>query len=67
MLDEDLMEEIDRMDYIELLNLWRFADTGSPYFRGEVGNYFVKIMYKKRDELAPGEAVKISKEIGWKG
>lgn len=65
MIDEDLIEDIDRMDYGELLTLWRFHPMNGQYFLGEVGKYYKEVMYRKRDELEPGMAVRISKEVGW--
>jgi len=56
---------IDSMSYYSLLQKWRFAATGDPLLQGDVGDYFSKVMRKRESELAPGEKVAISKELGW--
>lgn len=56
---------IDNSSYETLLRGWRFAKTGDPYFQGEAGEYYAKIMFGKGDTLPPGEAVAVSKRIGW--
>jgi hypothetical protein len=65
-MDAKTKNEIDSMDYRGLLSLWRFAKSGHPYFIGEVGDYYSKVMEQKRSALPPGEAAAISKEIGHK-
>ena len=62
---EEVKRIIDNMTYYELLEKWRFAKAGDPLFQGEIGQYYSKVLSKKRDELDPGEAVQISKAIGW--
>jgi len=48
-----------------LLFKWRFAHVGDPIFIGDVGEYFGKVINKKREEIGNDEHVKISKMIGW--
>lgn len=61
-----LMRRINSMcSYREMLIAWRFSKTGNLYFQGKVGKYFGEVMAKKKSELEPGEAVRISKEIGF--
>ena len=47
------------------LRRWRFAPVGDPLFQGGTGDYYREVMARKRAALAPGEAARISKEIGW--
>lgn len=54
-------EHIDHLTYYELLEHWRFAPAGDPWFRGDVGDYWTKRMA----ELKPANAAQISKDIGW--
>lgn len=60
-----MKKEIDSMNYKQLLTKWRFAKVGDSFFKDDIGKYYSEIMLKKRDELSTGEAVRISKEIGW--
>jgi len=56
---------IDNASYEELLYKWRFAESGDPFFSGEMGEYYSKVIREKRDALEPGIAAAISKKIGW--
>jgi len=58
-------EWIDGSSYETLLHRWRFSPPGDPIFQGELGAYYKKIMFEKRDALSPGEAVVASKNVGW--
>ena len=58
-------EKILNMSYQAMLSLWRFSPIGHPYFQGEIGEYFSKIMKEKDALLDKGEHAKISKAIGW--
>lgn len=58
---------IDEASYMEMLRKNRFAKSGDPFFSGKTGEYFFKVMYEKKDRLKPGEAVTISKMVGWDG
>lgn len=63
---KSIKAQIDSEDYESLLRRWRFAPAGSsPMFQGEVGDYYAKVMFEKRDALPPGEQVRASKAIGW--
>ena len=55
---------IDESPYGNLLTRWRFAQVGDPIFQGEVGEYYKKVMFEKRDAL-PDNGVSASKNIGW--
>ncbi len=65
MTTEEMKIEIDKMSYKELMSKWRFAPVGSPWFAGEIGNYYEKQMTAKRGEVGNDEHVRTSKEIGW--
>ncbi len=65
-LTPEKKEHIDNMSYEQLLNCWRFAPAGDPWFSGETGEYWKGRMneLRKQDEE---EHVKASKKIGWEG
>jgi hypothetical protein len=56
---------IDNASYEELLQKWRFAECGDPLFYGEVGEYYQKVMFEKRDKISNEERVAASKSVGW--
>jgi hypothetical protein len=62
-LTETLKQEIDKMDYTELLRKWRFSPLGDPMFKGESGDYFCIRM--KKLKINDEHHAKVSKEIGW--
>lgn len=64
-MDNKFKEWIDQASYYDLLFKWRFAHVGDPIFIGDVGEYFGKVINKKREEIGNDEHVKISKMIGW--
>ena len=64
-MTEETKKIIDGMSYCDMLYRWRFALSGDRFFTGEVGDYFAKSMKIKKEALPDGEAVRISKEIGW--
>lgn len=65
MTDDDMKKEIDGMTYEELMSRWRFAPIGSPWFQGDIGKYYSKVMAAKRKEIGAAAAVATSKAIGW--
>lgn len=65
MIPKKMKDWIDTASYEELLTKWRFAPSDSPWFQGEVGVYFGKVMSKKKEEVGEAEAVRASKNIGW--
>ena len=65
MIPKKFKDWIDTASYEELLRKWRFATIGSPWFQGETGDYFSKVMSRKKAEISDAEAVRVSKEIGW--
>jgi len=67
MTTEEMKKEIDSRSYEDLLSKWRYAPIGDPYFQGEVGEYYSKVMAEKRAEVGHNAAVAASKSIGWDG
>ncbi len=65
MTTEEMKIWLDNASYEQLLSKWRFASAGDPYFQGEVGEYYSKIMKEKRDSVSNAEQVAASKSIGW--
>ncbi len=63
-MDQEIKDWIDKASYEDLLRKWRFAPVGSPFFVGEEGNYYSKIMADKK-AVDHNEAVRASKTIGW--
>lgn len=61
---EETKRRIDKMSYAELLSLWRFAPAGHPYFQGEVGDYYAKVMKEKGGSISNAERVATSKALG---
>jgi zona occludens toxin (predicted ATPase) len=55
---------IDTAPYYDLLCKWRFAKPGDPFFVGEVGQYYSKVISEKRNQN-PEEHVAASKHMGW--
>lgn len=64
MTQEEMKSWIDEASYETLLRNWRFSPSGNEFLQGEVGDYYSKVMTKKRDEN-PAAAVTASKNIGW--
>lgn len=56
---------IDSASYEQLLSRWRFEPFGSPWFQGEVGDYYSAAMNNKRVETSHEEQIAASKKIGW--
>lgn len=64
-MDEETQKEIDGMSYQAMLGQVRFAPPGHYLFCGAVGEYFNKVFLERQRALAPGEAARISKQVGW--
>jgi len=65
MTTEEMKKWIDNASYKQLLSKWRFAAIGSPWFQGEIGDYYEMRMSAKRKEIGSAEHTAISKNIGW--
>lgn len=59
-----LIDWIDNASYEALLSRWRFSPVGDPFFIGEVGEYYKKVMDRKRQETGDN-GVSASKSVGW--
>lgn len=57
--------EIDAMPYQDMLERARFTEVGDPIFQRETGEYFMRVMQRKRRELGDAGHVAASKAIGW--
>lgn len=55
---------IDNATIYDLLYKWRFSQAGEPFFQGEVGKYYTKVMAAKR-AANPEGWVRASKTMGW--
>lgn len=64
-MDKEKKKWIDEASYEELLGHWRRAPSGDSFFQGELGDYYVLVMAKKRALVGTAEHVRISKDIGW--
>jgi len=65
MTTDEMKTWVDGASYKQLLDHWRFATIGDPFFRGEIGAYYTKKMKERRN--APGgneQHVAASKSIG---
>lgn len=62
---DEMKAWIDTASYQALLSRWRFAPIGSPWFQGELGDYYALAMARKRAALGDDEHVRVSKSIGW--
>lgn len=62
--EEEMIKFIDKATYYDLLRRWRFAPVGDPFFTGEVGKHYQKVIQKRREEVGDEEHVRISKSLG---
>lgn len=62
-LTPEIKKYIDSLSYGQLLNRWRFAPVGDPWFQDESGDYWSERMRELRKKGA--NHVATSKEIGW--
>jgi hypothetical protein len=56
---------IDAADYQTLLEKWRFAGSGDPFFIGEIGSYYKSVLFRKGEEVGHASRVSASKAVGW--
>ena len=54
---------IDGASYEALLRGWRIAPIGSPWFQGEIGEYYQQVMKTRRQEVGEAGHVAASKAI----
>jgi len=65
MTEIEMRKWIDESSYEILLQKWRFAAAGDPFFAKEIGEYFSRVLHLKRKELGEANHTLISKRIGW--
>lgn len=65
MPSEEMKNWIDNASYSALLRKWRFHPAGDPFFQDEIGDYYAKVMVRKREEVGNEAHVRASKAIGW--
>jgi hypothetical protein len=63
--EQDMIAWIDQAAYLELLRKNRFEPSGSPWFTGAVGDHFVTVLGRRREEVGNDEHVRCSKLLGW--
>ena len=66
-MDISTKKQIDEMGYEDMLELWRNAPVGHPFFQGEIGDYYTSVMKVKREQVGHAAHVAASKSIGWNG
>jgi hypothetical protein len=64
MTNEEMIKWIDSATYYDLFYKWRKSPSGNPFFQGEVGKYYSRVMAQRREEVGPAEHTRISKLIG---
>ena len=65
-LTQQNKEHIDSLSYEQLLERWRYATVGDPWFQDETGEYWGTRMKQLRSEPGGHERhVRASKAIGW--
>ncbi|MFH0982805.1 MAG: hypothetical protein V2A79_14875 [Planctomycetota bacterium] len=64
-IPEDMKNWIDTASYAQLLERWRFGPVGSPWFQGEVGDYYAKVMGERHAQVGDEAHTAASKAIGW--
>lgn len=57
---------IDNASYFALLQRWRETPSGDPIFQNDTGEYYEKVMKKKRAEVGNVAHVRASKAIGFR-
>ncbi len=65
MTADEMKAWIDSASYEQLLSKWRMAPAGSPWFQGDLGDYYSEAMARKKAETPHEEQVAASKRIGW--
>jgi hypothetical protein len=61
----DMIMWVDGASYEELLRKWRFEPSGSPWFVGEMGDYYQAAMLQRSRETSEEARVRASKALGW--
>lgn len=61
----DMKRWVDGASYEQLLGKWRFEPSGSPWFEGEMGEYYQAAMLQRSRETSDEAKVRASKALGW--
>lgn len=64
MNEAEMKSWIDNASIHQLLSKWRNAPIGDPFFKGEIGDYYNKVMTERRN-ANPVAWTAASKSIGW--
>ena len=62
-LGDETRALIDKMDYEHMFRIHWSEPLGSPWFLGEVGDYFLVIMREKALALGPSDVAAIAKRV----
>ena len=65
MNNEEMKTWIDNASYEELLKKWRYAKSRDPFFFGEIGQHYKKVVGEKKSRLTHEQQVAASKSVGW--
>lgn len=64
-MDEETKQRIDKMNYTEMLTIWRFGEDSNPLLIRPTGTYFKEQMGEKKKKLTHEQRVSASKFVGW--
>jgi hypothetical protein len=62
--DKEMIAWIDSASLYDLLKKWRFSSAKDPLFHGDIGDYYIKVMFGKRN-ANPELWSAVSKQVGW--
>ena len=65
MTEDQMIDWIRNASYRELLQRWRFVETGDPFFEGKVGIFYKSTFFQKQKIVGNTKAIQVSKEVGW--
>ena len=62
-LTDENKAHIDSLSHYQLLERWRFAPTGDPWFQGDTGVYW-SLRMSELSKKDPAQAIRNSKDMG---
>lgn len=63
---QEMLDFIEGASLDDLIRLWRFEPSGSPYFLpGDVNDRLVEVYTAKREAHSHDQLVAASKRVGW--
>lgn len=65
MNDTARIKAIGEMEPWQVLYLWRFEPSDSPWFQGEVGHALAIKFKEIQAKLSPEKWAALSKQVGW--